>query len=67
MVNALWQIGWRDFNINRTGAACAVVVSVLVGVTGYSLSEELSRRTEIRVKQILETPAPEQLKRSKPS
>jgi hypothetical protein len=62
MANALWPLSWNDFIINRRGVLCALVVSLLVGVASYYLSGELSRRTEIRVKKILETPAPEQPK-----
>ncbi len=62
MANTLWPMSWNDFNINRRGALCALLVSVLVGLASYYLSAELSRRTEIRVKKILETPVPEQPK-----
>ncbi len=56
MGNALWPMSWNDFSINRRGALCALAVSVLIGLGSYYLSGELSRRTEVRVKKILETP-----------
>ena len=66
MVNALWPISWDDFSINRRGVVYALVVSALVGFASHCVSRELARRTEVRVKQILEAPVPEQPKGPKP-
>jgi hypothetical protein len=66
MVNALWPISWNDFSINRCGVVYALVVSALVGFASHCVSGELARRTEIRVKQILEAPVPEPPKGPKP-
>jgi len=58
MANTLWQVRWVDFAVSKRGAVLGVIVSAVIGVGAYALSPDLAKRTEARVKQILEVPAP---------
>lgn len=57
MVNILWPIRWKNFEVSRLGAVLALLFSVLALLVATYFSGRLGDETYIMVRQILTSPA----------
>jgi predicted secreted protein len=51
--NMLWSMRWKDFTVNKTGVITALIVSALVFLIAYGISDFLYKKSYSQIKEIL--------------
>ncbi|MBE9569354.1 MAG: hypothetical protein IMF11_01895 [Proteobacteria bacterium] len=52
--NALWEMRWQDFSVNKKGAVLSIIACAIIFVACFFISKSMASNTEAKVTQILQ-------------
>ena len=53
LINALWEMRWKDFSINKYGIILSIIMGLIIFIGCHFVSRHISERTQTEVKNIL--------------